>query len=475
MSEVRLTAHSLLPTVTVDVGELDAKQVAPRERRATAEHGRTNHDVELLAIGAGPSNLALAVALEELAPGLARDCLIIERDQEVSWQRGMLLPQALSQVSFLKDLVTLRNPRSKFSFLNYLHAIGRLDQFVNMGSFVPYRIELADYLRWTAESLSLVELQRGRECLDVRPMWTDGTLTGWETRVADGQTIRSRYLVVGAGRDARIPEPLRGVAPDRVIHSTEYLQRIAKLPKDLPYRVAVVGAGQSAAELFSSVQTDLPECRATMVMRSIGLNTYETSKFTNELFFPSFVDEFYAARPEARVQILAQMHHTNYSGLAPGMMDSLYRQVYLDRLSGRSRLQMIAMHDITAARDEGDDIVLELTDWRTDAVQELRVDLVLLGTGFSPEMPKLVRHLANSIGLSEIKVTRDYRLVIDRPSTAACYLQGVNEATHGIADSLLSVLALRANDILQDILTHRAAHLDSSEVPRVSTPVTAAA
>ncbi|MDT5035417.1 MAG: L-ornithine N5-monooxygenase, partial [Micromonosporaceae bacterium] len=31
-----------------------------------------NHDVELLAIGAGPSNLALAVALEELAPGLAR-------------------------------------------------------------------------------------------------------------------------------------------------------------------------------------------------------------------------------------------------------------------------------------------------------------------------------------------------------------------------------------------------------------------
>ncbi|MFI9456181.1 lysine N(6)-hydroxylase/L-ornithine N(5)-oxygenase family protein [Amycolatopsis sp. NPDC052450] len=414
-----------------------------------------NRDVELLAVGAGPSNLALAVALEELAPGLARESVLLERDEEVSWQRGMLLPEALSQVSFLKDLVTLRNPRSRFSFLNYLHATNRLNEFVNMGSFVPYRVELADYLKWTADSLSLVDLQRGRECREITPVWTDGTLNGWDTRVADGEVIRSRYLVVGAGRDARIPDRLRTVNQDRVIHSTQYLPRIAKLRKDLPYRVAVIGAGQSAAELFSSVQTDLPECKPTMVMRSIGLNYYESSKFNNELFFPSHVDTFFGSRPEAREQMLKEMHHTNYSGLAPGTMDALYRSVYLDRLSGRSRLKMITMADLTDARDEGDEIVLELTDRRTGETQELRTDLVLLGTGFSPEMPKMVQEIAKSIGLSEIKVTRDYRLEIDQPATAAVYLQGVNEATHGIADSLLSVLAPRANDILQDILTLR--------------------
>jgi len=422
-----------------------------------------DNDVELLAVGAGPSNLALAVALEELAPDLASRSLVIERDREISWQRGMLLPEALSQVSFLKDLVTLRNPRSRFSFLNFLHAVGRLDQFVNMGSFVPYRTELANYLKWTAESLSLVDLRLNQDCVEIGPVWTDGTLTGWSALLADGQTIRSRYLVVGAGRDARIPEALRGVAPEKVIHSTEYVQRVAALPRDVPYRVAVFGAGQSAAELFSSVQSDLPLSRPTMVMRSIGLITYETSKFTNELYFPSFVDEFHAAVPAARERILAQMRHTNYAGLAPGMMDSLYRQFYLDRLSGRDRLRLIPMHDLTGARDEGDEVVLELTDWRTGATQQLAVDLVLLGTGFSPEMPMLIRKLASSIGLSEIAVTRDYRLVIDRPSTAACYLQGVNEATHGIADSLLSVLAIRSNDILQDILAHRAAHPDAAD------------
>jgi L-ornithine N5-monooxygenase len=184
------------------------------------------------------------------------------------------------------------------------------------------------------------------------------------------------------------------------------------------------------------------------------------------------VDKFFEARPEARRQMLTEMHHTNYSGLAPSTMDSLYRQVYLDRLTGRSRLEIITLHDITAAHEQGDEVVLELTDRRTGATRQLRTDLVLLGTGFSPEMPRMVRHVADSIGLSEVTVTRDYRMVIDRPSTAACYLQGVNEATHGIADSLLSVLAPRANDILQDVLAHRAA-LRADELSQVPAPVAA--
>ena len=75
----------------------------------------------------------------------------------------MLLPWAQSQVSFLKDLVTLRNPRSRFSFLNYLHATGRLDEFINLGSFSPYRLEISDYLQLgRPQSLTQVRLAVGR-------------------------------------------------------------------------------------------------------------------------------------------------------------------------------------------------------------------------------------------------------------------------------------------------------------------------
>jgi L-ornithine N5-oxygenase len=416
-----------------------------------------NRDVELLAIGAGPSNLALAVALEELAPSLAQDSLVIDRNQEISWQSSMLMPEVLSNTTFLKDLVTMRNPRSKFTFLNYLHSNGRLDQFVNLGSFVPYRHEVAGYLKWAAESLSLVELSLGTECAEITPVWSGDTLTGWQTHLADGGTIHSRHLSIGVGREARIPEPLRDIKAERIIHSTEYRHRVEVLRRDLPYRVAVIGGGQSAAELFCAVLSDLPECRPTIVTRSVGLNYYETSKFNNELYFPSFVDQFHEARPEARRQILAEMRHTNYSGLAPDTIEWLYRQFYLDQLRGHNRLAMLRMHDISDARDDGDEVVLELTDWRTGAVQELRADLILLGTGFSTAMPRMVQRVADSLGLTEVAVNRDYRLITGLPGTASCYLHGVNESTHGISDSLLSVLAFRADDIIGDIMRQRSA------------------
>jgi L-ornithine N5-oxygenase len=420
------------------------------------------HDeVELLAIGAGPSNLALAVALDETAPAdLAEHSLVIERDEDISWQRGMLLPEALSQVSFLKDLVTLRDPRSRFSFVNYLHSVGRLDDFVNMGSFVPFRVELAGYFRWAAQSLQRVRLRTGQDCRTVAPVRSaDGTLTGWLTTMADGSTIGSRYLVIGAGRDPHVPEVFAGLPTDRIVHSTRYRQRITELRDRLPgkdCRVTVIGGAQSAAEMFGAVQQDLPGCRPTMVMRSIGLNAYESSKFTNELFYPSFTDEFHAARPEAREQLLSEMHRTNYAGLAPHTLDGLYRQLYLDRMSGEGRLTLLTMTDVTGARTDGADIVLELTDRRTGQTTEQRTDLVLLGTGFAKQMPGMVRGLAASLGLDRVEVDRNYRLVVDGPATAACYLQGVNEATHGIADSLLSVLAVRAGDIAGDLFAHRA-------------------
>ncbi|WP_377274050.1 SidA/IucD/PvdA family monooxygenase [Peterkaempfera sp. SMS 1(5)a] len=116
-----------------DIGPL-FPHLKPRLGDAPLNH-RT---VETLAIGAGQANLALAVAMEELAPeASALGTLLVDTHHEVAWQRGMLLPWTQSQVSLLKDLVTLRNPTSKFSFVNYLHSVGRLDDFINLGTFTP--------------------------------------------------------------------------------------------------------------------------------------------------------------------------------------------------------------------------------------------------------------------------------------------------------------------------------------------------
>lgn len=413
-----------------------------------------HQDVELLAIGAGPSNLALAVALEELAPALAEHALIVERCENVAWQRGMLLPWTRNQVSFLKDLATLRNPRSEFTFLNFLHSVGRLDEFVNLATFTPHRIEISEYLQWVARSLTKVQIEYGRRCLAVHPIF-DGGIAGWRVRLADESTITCRNLVIGVGRDRHVPDVFAPLPEDRVVHSTEYAMRAEKLDPDVPHRIAVIGAAQSAAEMLWASYQRLPKARCTMVMRSIGLRSYEHSKFTNELYYPSFIDDFYAAAEPARRRIFAEMAGTNYGALDPELLDTIYRQIYLDRLTGAERMDIITMADVAGARLDGPDVVLRLRDRRTGGDREVRCDLVLLGTGFSERMPAIVRSLAESAGLSVVSVGRSYDLRLPSNATATCHLQGVNEATHGIADSLLSVLAVRAGEIVTDVLARR--------------------
>ncbi len=417
-----------------------------------------NHQhVEILAIGAGPSNLAFAVAIEEMAPAdLANETMVIEQHDGVAWQRGMLLPWTQSQVSFLKDLVTMRNPVSKFSFVSFLHAEGRLHDFMNMASFLPFRLEISAYLNWVARSLQKVRIEYGRRCARVEAVRSAGdTVTGWLVTMADGSTISARTLVVGAGRQAHVPEAFRGLPAERVIHSTEYSASMTGIDPQAALRVVVIGAAESAAEMLWETYQRMPQSQCTMVMRSIGLDYYQTSRFTNELYFPAYTDKFFSAPPESRRQVLQAMRRTNYAGVTPDMLDTLFRQIYLERLTGQQRLSMVTMVDVTDAAVRDDEVVLSLQDRMTGTSRELRCDLVMLGTGFESQMPPLVRNAASACGAERIEVSRAYRMITPPAVRAGCYLQGTNEDTHGIADSLISVLAIRAGEIVEDILAHR--------------------
>jgi L-ornithine N5-oxygenase len=418
----------------------------------------TDQEVAVLAIGAGPANLALAVAIEESGSDeLAYGTLLLEQSPDIKWQRNLLMPWARSQVSFLKDLVTLRNPRSRFSFLNFLHDQGRLDEFVNLGTFHPFRWELSDYLQWAASSLEKVQIRYGVRAEKIEPSRQgDGSIIGWTVYLTNGDTIRCRDLVVGGGRDPHLPEVFADLPTERVIHSAHYHSRIAQLPQDQPIRPVVIGGAQSAAEMFMALHENLPCSEPTIVVRSVGFQVYQTSKFVNELFYPSFVDDFYNSEPEVRAQILDEMRLTNYAGLAPPFLDEIYQMLYQQKRLGPQRSSVRAMTEVVGARMDDDEVVLDLRDRRTGKVEPLRCDVVLLGTGYDSRMPKLTRALADKVGLDEISVSRNYRVNLGESAWGALYLQGVNEETHGIADSLISVLAHRSQDILGDMLARRA-------------------
>ena len=173
----------------------------------------------------------------------------------------------------------------------------------------------------------------------------------------------------------------------------------------------MIGGAQSAAEMLWASHQSFPNAQCTMVMRSIGLSNYESSKFTNELFYPSFVDKFHAASEPARQQLLREMHRTNYAGLAPAMLDSPL-PADLPGAAHRGRAAGHARHDRGRRRagQRDGEVVLTLLDRRTGQRQELRCDVVLLGTGFRPAMPRLIRDLAAAAGLDKITVDRAYRM-----------------------------------------------------------------
>ncbi|MEV6235400.1 SidA/IucD/PvdA family monooxygenase [Lentzea sp. NPDC051838] len=420
----------------------------------------TVQDVGVLAIGAGPANLALAVAIEESgARELAGDTLVLEQHEDIKWQRGTLMPWARSQVSFLKDLVTLRNPTSRFSFLSFLYEQGRLDEFVNLGTFHPYRWEMSDYLQWVASSLDRVNVRYNAKAQQIEPITENGVITGWTVTLAGGDVIRCRDLVVGGGRDPHVPEIFADLPAEKVVHSSQYLNRIGDVPNDRPLHAVVVGGAQSAAEMFYALHNDLPDSRVTMVVRSIGLQNYQTSKFINEAFFPSYVDEFYDTPEEVRAQILDEMRFANYAGLAPPFLDELYTMLYQQKALGPQRSSVRSMTEVLKARQDGDEIVLDLHDRKTGKVEPVRCDLVVLGTGYDQRMPAMARDLASQLGLGDIAVSRQYRVDIGDAAWGALYLQGVNEKTHGMSDSLISVLAHRSQDIVNDLLARRTAEL----------------
>src|SRR5690606_27284385 len=95
------------------------------------------------------------------------DAVFFEAGPAFSWHPGLMLDGVALQVPFLADLVTLADPASRFSFLNYLHAHDRLYRFYFYERFHVPRREYEAYCRWVAEQLPGCRFSQ--RVLDVRP------------------------------------------------------------------------------------------------------------------------------------------------------------------------------------------------------------------------------------------------------------------------------------------------------------------
>ncbi len=314
------------------------------------------HDV--LGIGFGPSNLALAIAIDEhnnalTAAGAEIDAVFVEKQDRFGWHRGMLIDDATMQVSFLKDLVTMRDPTSAHSFVAYLHERGRLVDFMNHKTLFPLRIEFHDYLEWAARRMShLVEY--GREVVDVEPVDEDGVVAAFDVTIREhgrGAVVRrARNVVIAAGLELRMPPGIERSA--RVWHNRDFMRRVEALSQGpAPSRFVVIGAGQSAAEVTGYLHHEFPDAEVYAVFSRYGYSPADDSPFANRIFDPDAVDMYYSAPPPVKQMLLDYHRNTNYSVVDPELIEELYRRAYQEKVTGRERLRILqAMQGARAAR-----------------------------------------------------------------------------------------------------------------------------
>lgn len=238
---------------------------------------------DLVCIGFGPASLAIAIALHDR--GIKARVLYIEKQRRFVWHAGMLLPNARMQISFLKDLATLRDPRSKFTFVNYLKCKSRLVAFTNLGTFLPLREEYNDYMSWCASHFEQ-HVQYGQETVGVSPIQSGkAPIQSWQVHSKNVETneritVTARSVVIAIGGSPKIPLAFSTSDLDYgIIHSSSYSTAVPRILTDTckAYTVAIVGGGQSAAEIFNDLQHRFPNSRTVLYTGASALKPSDDS------------------------------------------------------------------------------------------------------------------------------------------------------------------------------------------------------
>ncbi|MGW0811113.1 lysine N(6)-hydroxylase/L-ornithine N(5)-oxygenase family protein [Nonomuraea sp. NPDC002799] len=412
---------------------------------------------DVVGIGFGPSNLSLAIALEEQRSDVR--AAFFERQPKFGWHRNMLLPSATMQISFLKDLATFRNPLSRYTFVSFLHQSGRLTSFVNNQDFFPTRQEFHQYLEW-AEKHFAHQVSYGSEITSMRPAPGTREYVQLEVRDTSGsgsRWVNARNVVLATGLVPRMPAGM--ARDDRVWHSSEFLGKYKRMDPAELRNVAVVGAGQSAAEITRFFHDSLPHAQVHSIMPSYGYSVADDTPFANQVFDPDAVNDYYYGSDQTKDSFWRYHKNTNYSVVDDDVIRDLYRRSYDEEVHQARRLHFLNLTRVTEVKRVGDETRVLLHS-QLGKESELDVDALVFATGYDAMEPGRLLGDLNEHCLRDeagrLRLERDYRIVTTPDVHCGIYLQGGTEHTHGLSSALLSNIAVRSGEIADSVLERRA-------------------
>ncbi|WP_405775363.1 lysine N(6)-hydroxylase/L-ornithine N(5)-oxygenase family protein [Streptomyces sp. NBC_00859] len=389
-----------------------------------------------IGIGVGPANLSLASLLHG-RPEVNN--LFIDRKEAFGWHDNQQIPGATLQVSMFKDLVSLADPNSPFSFLSYLHDKGRVYHFLNAQFADIPRLEFRNYLAWASQRNPNVVFGETVQDVSFDKVFTLRT---------DRRTVTADNIAVGIGSQPWVPP--QGTLGPTQFHVNNYVEAARNLGDK---RVVVVGGGQSGAEAFldliSRSGNELPR-RISWISRRRNYFPIDDSPFTNDYYMPSHSDYFYGLRPETRASFNAQ-HILSSDGISESTLRDVYQAVYVHRFV-EGNTDLVGLHpnrDVVAVDENsvgGWDLTVRHNDDPSAPAEHFDADVVVWATGFRPARMDFLDSIAGRLERdgSELRIDEDFAVRWDGPADRSIFIQNAARGQRGLADPNLSLNAWRS-------------------------------
>ena len=403
---------------------------------------------DFIAIGLGPFNLSLACLA---APIADLDGVFLERHAEFSWHPGMLIDNTTLQNPFLADLVSLADPTSRFSFLNYAKEQGSLYSYYIRENFYLTRAEFNAYCRWAAERLSTVRFAHTvQEIVHDRETGCY-VVTGVQGPQRKPFVMRGRKLVLGVGAKPLFP-PCCVSGGHRYLHTADYLANKARLQQRRS--ITIVGSGQSAAEVYHDLlkDADAHDYSLTWITRSPRFFQMEATKLTLEMFTSDYIDYFYGLDAQKKERIV-RAQACLYKGINAGLINQIYDLLDDRRRQGRLRTHLITNCELQGCRHDAasDDYEIEFRHLDRDARYAHRTEGLVFATGYREDIPSFVDGIRERLRWDDkgrYQLARNYAADLEGREI---FVQNAGPHTHGMTNPDLGMSCYRNSWILREL------------------------
>jgi lysine N6-hydroxylase len=402
---------------------------------------------DIVGIGIGPFNLGLAALC---APIDSLSTLFLDQANEFNWHPGMMLSDATLQVPFMADLVTMADPTSPYSFLNYLKQTDRIYKFYIREDFFVLRKEYNAYCKWAITHLQ--NCQFAQKVITIN--YVDGIyqIEKLDQITGNIENILTKKIVLGTGTAPKVPDFVNPTIHQHAIHSSEYLKFKQTLLEQKT--VTVIGSGQSAAEIFYDL---LPETENGLKLkwftRPDRFFPMEYSKLTLELTSPEYVDHFYNLSDAKRKQLLSKQNSL-FKGINFELINQIFDKLYELSVDGEKinaeLMPNCQLNNLTVNNDGS----YQLDFYHNESEKDFKVDTdaVVLATGYKYNEPGFLsaindRIARNTDGL--FQVHRNYAIDINGKEI---FVQNAELHTHGFVTPDLGMGAYRNASIINSIL-----------------------